>query len=349
MSQPSNTPSTVVVVPSQPSWFSRFFSWLGWFLFGMTFISIMGLVSSRYDYFDKSGGIQEKFVSGSQFGTKKIAVISIEGVIMEGDGFVKRQIERIRDDKNVHAIVVRVDSPGGTITGSDYILHHLKKLKEEKGIPLVVSMGSIAASGGYYVSMAVGDAEKTIYAEPTTTTGSIGVIIPHYDISGLMEQYNVKDDSIASHPRKQMLSMTKQLNEENRALVQGYVNEAFVRFKDIIKQGRPAFEKAPEKLDTLATGEIFSAVKAHEEGLVDELGFLEDAVARAAELASLDLEQTRVVRFEREVSLFDLGASANARANYSNNNLNMLFELSSPRAYYLSSTLPAFFSTKRAD
>src|SRR5688500_19769660 len=108
---------------------------------------------------------------------------------MEGDGFVKRQIDRIREDENVKAIVVRVDSPGGTVTGSDYIYHHLKKLRKEKNVPIVVSMGGMAASGGYYVSMAVGDEKDTIFAEPTCETGSIGVILPHYDLSGLMARY----------------------------------------------------------------------------------------------------------------------------------------------------------------
>ncbi len=125
---------------------------------------------------------------------------------MEGDGFVKRQIDRVRKDAQVKAVVVRIDSPGGTVTGSDYIYHHLKKLREDRSLPLVVSMGSIAASGGYYIAMAVGDQEKSIFAEPTTTTGSIGVIVPHYDLSGLMARYDVRDDSISSHPRKQILS-----------------------------------------------------------------------------------------------------------------------------------------------
>ena len=122
---------------------------------------------------------------------------------------------------------------------------------------IVVSMGSIAASGGYYVSMSVGDEEKTIYAEPTSTTGSIGVIIPHYNVAGLMEEYKVEDDSIVSHPRKHMLAMTQKMSEEERAIVQGYVMEAFDRFKDIVKTGRPATAK-PRKLDALATGEVFS-------------------------------------------------------------------------------------------
>ena len=104
-----------------------------------------------------------------------MAIITVSGVIVDGDGYVKKQIERVRQDEDVKAIVLRVNTPGGTVTGSDYILHHLNRLRAERKLPLVVSMGSVAASGGYYVSMAVGDQPQSIYAEPTTTTGSIGV------------------------------------------------------------------------------------------------------------------------------------------------------------------------------
>ena len=107
---------------------------------------------------------------------------------MGEESFAKKQIDQVRDDNHVKAVVLRVDSPGGTVTGSDYIYHHLKKLAEERQIPMVVSMGSVAASGGYYVAMAAGEKENTIYAEPTTWTGSIGVIIPHYDLTGLLEK-----------------------------------------------------------------------------------------------------------------------------------------------------------------
>lgn len=351
MSSPSSQPSVVV---HQTTGWERFVSWLGWSLFTLAAISLMvvsvilcGFVGFYGDYFDTTGGISEKYVSGSKSSSNKIAILSIEGVIMEGDGFVKHQIDRIKEDDAVKAVVVRVDSPGGTVTGSDYIYHHITKLREEKKVPVVVSMGAIAASGGYYVSMAVGDQEKSIYAEPTTTTGSIGVIIPHYNVTGLMQEWKIEDDSIASGPRKQMLSMTRQLTEEERKLVQEYVMESFSRFKDIIKTGRPAFRENPEKLDELATGEIFTANKAKSNGLVDEIGFLEDVVARAAELAGLSESTARVVKYERPPALFDLGDVGAAEA--SRTQLGLLFELSTPKAYYMSTTLPAIFSTNRAD
>src|SRR5438045_8468491 len=110
-------------------------------------------------------------------------------------------------------------------------------------------MGGIAASGGYYVSMAVGDKPDTIFAEPTCTTGSIGVMIPHYDISGLMKEYGVKDDSLATHPRKLMLSMTREMSAEERELVQSHIDDMFVRFKSIDQERRPHFAAHPADLD----------------------------------------------------------------------------------------------------
>ncbi len=349
MSSPSPSP----VIVQQPSGAGRAFGCLGWVLFVFTGLALFvvtlmlagAMVVISGD--GESEAITEKHVSGDKTKTDKVAIITIAGVIMEGDGFVKHQIDRIRKDDTVKAIVVRVDSPGGTITGSDYIYHHLNQLRDEKGIKLVVSMGSIAASGGYYVSMAVGDQEKSIYAEPTTTTGSIGVIIPHYNVAGLMEQYKVEDDSVMSHPRKHMLAMTKKMDEEERAIVQGYIMEAFDRFKDIIKTGRPAYRANPEKLDALATGEIFSASKAKENGLVDEIGFLEDAIDQAIALNGLTKSEVQVVKYKRPAALFDLGNIGSAQAKQSE--LGLLFELSTPKAYYLSSTLPAIFSTHRAD
>src|SRR6185312_14711822 len=146
---------------------SRFWSWMGWFGFFIVGLIVIGQWVVLADYFDTSGGVEEKYVSGEKTAQDKIAIITISGVIMESEGFVKHQIDKVKDDKHVKAVVVRVDSPGGTVSGSDFIFHHLKRLRNEKSIPLVVSMGGMAASGGYYVSMAVGDKDDTIFAEPT--------------------------------------------------------------------------------------------------------------------------------------------------------------------------------------
>ena len=329
-------PSVIVQVGGRR--LGRALAWIGWIGFGTCALLLIGQAITLQEYFDTTGGIREKYHSGNKHGLDKIAIISVEGAILEGSGFVKKQIDRVRGDEHVKAVVVRIESPGGTVYGSDFIYHHLKTLREEKKIPLVVSMGSVAASGGYYVAMAVGDRDRSIYAEPMTTTGSIGVIIPHYDLSGLMERFDIRDDSLVTHPRKRMLSMTRPISDDHRVLLQAQLDEAFQRFKDVIKEGRPAFRADPEALDQLATGEIFTANQAKKHGLVDEIGFIEDAIDRAIELAGLDKQETRVVEFRRAGSLLDIPFLA--KTDRRGMDLATLFDLSTPRMYYLATTLP---------
>jgi protease-4 len=289
--------------------------------------------------------IQERYHSLSKDAESKIAIISVEGAILSGDGFVKKQIDRVRDDKNVKAVVLRVDSPGGTVTGSDYIYHHLKKLLDEKKIPMVVSMGSIAASGGYYISMAAGDGEKRIFAEPTTWTGSIGVIIPHYDLSGLLEKWDVKDDSIASGPFKQMASPTQQLappeRKKERALLQSLVDESFGGFKQIVLDSRPALRKDQSLQDVVFTGQIFTAKQAKANGLVDELGFVEDAINQALQLAKLSKDQVRVVQYRQPLGALSELLGASATASQTRFDLAQFLDLTAPRAYFLCTWLPS--------
>lgn len=329
-----------VVVYTQTAW-SRFWGWMAWLGFIVMALIAISLLVSRAEYYDTSNGVEEKYVSGDKTADDKIAIITISGVIMEGEGFVKHQIDKVRADKHVKAIVLRVDSPGGTVSGSDYMFHHLKKLRDDKSLPLVVSMGSMAASGGYYVSMAVGKTPDTIFAEPTCTTGSIGVMIPHYDVSKLMDRFDVKDDSLATHPRKLMLSMTKEMTPEERELIMSHINDMFKRFKDIVKEGRPHFAENPDELDKLATGEIFTADKALENKLIDKIGFQEEAIDRALELASLNKDKTKIVKFKKPISFSDSLLSGRAPSGHgSSSPLTNLLELSIPRPWYLCTSLP---------
>ena len=287
---------------------------------------------------DAEGRVHERHFAHNPQAADKVVIINLEGAILEG-GYIKRQIDHARKDENVRAVVLRVNSPGGTITGSDYIYHHLTKLAEEKKIPLVVSMGGIAASGGYYVSMAVGSRPDTIFAEPTTWTGSIGVVIPHFEVKALLEdKLGVHADSVVSHPLKAIGTVTRPMTPEERGILQTLVNESFAQFKKVIRQGRPRFEKDPKVLDALATGQVYSAEQALRNGLVDKIGFLEDAVERAIVLAGLSPEQVNVVEYKREFSL--MGYLLESRAKTPAVDVMALGDLAVPRAYYLCSWLP---------
>ncbi len=346
---PDRPTQRIIVQHTTGSWLGRALTYVGWAGFLICGLLLVSQSLLLRKYLDTSGGIQEKHVSGPSFGHDRVAIIDVSGMLVSGDGYIKQQIDRVRDDDTIKAVVVRVNSPGGSVSASDYLYHHLKKLREERDIPLVISMGSIAASGGYYLSMAVGDEPDVIYAEPTTTTGSIGVIMPHYDVSGLMAEYHVKDDSIVSHERKQLAAMTRPMSPEHREILQAYINEAFGRFKDIVKDGRPAFRNDEAALDKLATGEIFSAVRAKELGLVDKIGFQEDAISRAIELAGLNEKDVTVFRYEAPLSLMSLtGLAKSQHGAVDPADLlkpDDLFDRATPRAYYLFTSLPPLVTT----
>jgi protease IV len=295
--------------------------------------------------FETERRVREKYFSHSRTAANKVAILTIQGVILGSEeGFVKREIDQAIKDKSVKAVVLRVDSPGGTVSGSDYYYHHLAKLAKEREIPIVVSMGSEAASGGYYVSMAVGSNSDSIYAEPTTWTGSIGVIIPHYNLVGLMEHVGVKQDAVTSGPLKGMGAMTKTMTEEERRLFQALVDDGFARFKEVIRQGRPRFQQHPEELDKLATGQIYTADQAKRNGLVDRIGYIEDAVDRAIELAGLDADNVRVVKYQAEFGLFETVLGMQSRRP--GFDLASLLDASAPRAFYLSTRLPPMISSQ---
>ncbi|HUY91052.1 MAG TPA: signal peptide peptidase SppA [Pirellulales bacterium] len=353
--EPPSPPMTATLAPDErrgehprPARPSRAFRWAARFIAlailavaALMFLGLAGLGDLVSVGGDDS--IHEQYHSLDRHATQKVAIILVEGAILDGDGFVKKQIDKIRKDDDVKAVVLRVNSPGGTVTASDYLYHHLTRLTAERKLPLVVSMGGIAASGGYYVSMAVGDTPESIFAEPTTWTGSIGVVIPHYNVAGLMEQWNVEEDSIKSHRLKQMGSPTRPMTEEERQIFQALVNDSFDRFKQIVKAGRPAFRNDEQALTKVATGQVFTTRQALDNGLVDKEGFIEEAIERAIALAGLDKDKTKAVKYKRSGGLVDLFLStAHSRSTPPSgvSQLAAILELTAPRAYYLCTWLP---------
>jgi protease-4 len=341
-------PTTQIVIQERSSAFGRYGKWLALGLV-LAIIALVSLYGRYQSYFSPAGAPQEKYHSLARYAPKKIAIINVSGTIWDvEDGFVKKQIDRVAEDQDVVAVVLRIDSPGGTITGSDYLYHHLRELVTKRELPVVVSMGSICASGGYYLAMAVGDQQDAIFAEPTTWTGSIGVIIPHFDISTGLISLGIRDDSIVSGPYKELGSPTKRLTDAERTILQSLVDESFTDFKNVIISGRPKFKDDPAALDAAATGQVFTAKQALERGLVDKIGFIEDAIARAVELSGQSADNVRCVKYERSPTLVGelLGAEATARAR-GDVDLARLIDLTAPRAYYLWTWLPTLMSNSR--
>ena len=337
----SRQPPTRVILEHANPW-GRWVARAGWIVAGIAVLSAIGSVGAFQQYFQRDDRIVEKWHSLSKTAGYKVAIVSVTGAILGGDGFIRAQLDHVEEDDAVKAIVLRVDSPGGTVSGSDEIHHRLGQLAAKRDLPVVVSMGGIAASGGYYVAMANGGRDDVIFAEPATLTGSIGVIIPHFDLSKMLKRFDVRDDSVASGPLKEMLSPTKdrtpELADRERRLLKGLVEDMFTRFKEIVRQGRPKLDA--EAVDKVATGQIFTAQQAKEAGLVDRIGFLEDAVARAVELAGLTDTTARVVKYSKPKGLLDevLGGDAGAGGRVS---LEAFAELTTPRGWYLCSWWPA--------
>ncbi|MDR3111468.1 MAG: signal peptide peptidase SppA [Planctomycetaceae bacterium] len=332
---PQSPPINIICPPPRTNWFARLFFMMFSFVvfFGCLFAAMVIFTVLLSMVINESEALGEKHLSGNVQAKDKIVVLRVDGLIMGGDeSFINRQIKSIADDGDIKAIVLRIDSPGGTISGSDEYLHRLKKLKSDRNIPIIVSMGSLAASGGYYVAMC-GD---IIYAEPTTTTGSIGVIVPHYDMSSLFEKIGVSSDPIVTGPFKTMGSMSKPMKTEERELWQSYVNESFERFKEIIRDNRQAFAEEPEKLNKLATGQIYSAVQAKENGLIDSIGFLEDAIEDAKARAALT--DYKVVRYKKSSTFMEtLLSESDAHSSVQTQRAikSTISDITTPRGYYL--------------
>jgi protease-4 len=349
---PASPPPQIVIQQQPPSAFGRYGRFLVAAL-AIAIITIIGQAASYRRYFSPAGAPQEKYHSLSEDADQKIAIIKVEGTIWDAEGFVKKQIDRVRQDDDVVAVVLRVDSPGGTVTASDYLYHQLRDLVRERKLPMVVSMGGICASGGYYLAMAAGDKPDVIFAENTTWCGSIGVMIPHYDLSGLLGSWNVKDDTVASSKYKLMGSFTRALTPEEKAeerkLLQELVDRSFERFKEVVRNGRPKLKADAAALAKAANGQIFTADQALELGLVDKLGFIDAAIARAAELAGREPEGLRCVKYEQPSTPLQsiMGASTQGSPANAELELAKLIDLAAPRAYFLCSWLPAWLSNAK--
>lgn len=220
-------------------------------------------------------------------GKDKIAVIYAQGEIRYGDGSpdviaqgnINKALIKAREDESIKAIVLRVDSPGGNALTSDLIWREVELAKAVK--PVVVSMGNVAASGGYYI--AVG-ADK-IYAESTTITGSIGVFGVVPNISELAENIGISADQVGTNKNSVDYSFFEPMKDGYRSVVQEGVEKVYTTFLSRVAQGRNI---SMAKADSLAQGRVWSGVDAKRLGLIDELGGLEDAIEEAASLAGLD-------------------------------------------------------------
>lgn len=253
-------------------------------------------VISVQDYMKRSS--KRKIYSGKD----KVAIIYAQGEIMYGEGgsniigqgLITKALRKARENSQVKAVVLRVNSPGGSAITSDIIWREVELTKEK--LPVVVSMGNVAASGGYYI--AVG-ADK-IFAEPTTITGSIGVFGTIPNISEFAEKIGINAEQVGTNTNSVDYSLFEPMSPQFRGYVKEGIEEVYSTFLRRVSEGRNI---SLERADSLAQGRVWSGVEAQELGLVDELGGLDDAILAAAELA--EIEEFGIRKYPRYKSGFE--------------------------------------------
>lgn len=314
-------------------------------LLGSLFFNVVicaGLFASKVGDLDLDTHLTEKLHAGNHLASDKVAVVKIEGTIMDGLlNYAHHEIDQAAQDNNVKAVVVRVDSPGGSITASDDLLRRLEQMRDgttpkHPGTPkpLIVSMGGVCASGGYFISMAAAQnpadlTQPRIFAERTCITGSIGVYASLPNAKQMADKIGVKMELIKAGDIKGSGSPFHEMTPQERQPWQDMVENAYKQFIDVVETGRPVLKgkltkdlfepREVAKYDDkgaivdksggkytrkLADGGIFTAKEAKEHKLIDDIGTLDDAIAEAVKQAGL--RDWRAISYEKPVNLISL-------------------------------------------
>jgi protease-4 len=332
---PPLTPPPPVITPPPPAKPRR--SW-GWMIVSIILIVLLGFsllgnfvqaVSHAF-----GGGFDRGFRNSTarEVGPKldecilednnahnKIAVITVDGIITDhradqaGNNMVdviQAQLDRAKDDKRVKAVILKVDSPGGEVMASDEINKAIMKFQDESRKPVICSMGSLAASGGYYISAPC----RWIVANDLTITGSIGVIMHGINYRGLMDKVGIAPMTFKSGKYKDMLSPDRSTNDippEEHAMVQSLIDETFQKFKGVVRTGRAAAHEKNKDLgkplafdwEDFADGRVLSGSQALALGFVDQVGDFDDAVERAQRIAHIP--DANLVEYRERYDLSD--------------------------------------------
>lgn len=327
--QPPRQSPPPPIAPQPPTRQPRRWGWIiiSCILFVFLAISVLINIGGMFNGLGEVSGAHrhggprmDEIVIQDGSGSDKIVVVPIEGIITSRAGdhgpynmveIVKEQLERAENDDDVKAVVLRVDSPGGEVLASDDIANEIRRFQDDSSKPVVVSMGSLAASGGYYVAAPC----EWIVANELTITGSIGVIMHGFNYRGLMNKIGLKPEVYKSGKFKDMLSGDRepeQISPEEREMVQKLIDETYGKFKQVVGDGRKAAHDVNKDGRALvknwadfADGRVFSGKEAKELGFVDELGGFQTAVDRAEKLAGIK-GSAEVVEYRQRLDFADL-------------------------------------------
>lgn len=248
------------------------------------------------------GPLREKVVDGQ--GDAKILLLDVTGILSEEKkrGLGLRQetsmVDEFREalkkasrDRKIAGLVVRINSPGGTVTASDILRHELLEYKRKTGVRVAACMMDVAASGGYYVATAADE----IVAHPTTITGSIGVIAMKFNVQGLLGKIGVEAEAVKSGDKKDLLSPFRPATEEEKKIVQTVIDELHARFIEVIVEGRKPLSR--DAVVKLADGRIYTASQALERRLIDRVAYLDGAIEGVK--STLNLKDASVIVYHR--------------------------------------------------
>jgi protease-4 len=233
----------------------------------------------------------------------KIAIIDVDGMLInkQKHGLIRsgenpvslfiEKLEKAAEDRSVKAVVLRLNSPGGTVAASDLMYHSLSQFKSRTGKPVVACVHGLGCSGAYYLACAC----DGIMAQPTSVTGSIGTIFQTFSVAGTMDKIGIKAVAIKSGRLKDMASPLHNLTDPEREVLQGIIDSLYQRFLNVVEEGRKGLDR--QKLEGLADGRVFTAEQALQDGLIDKIGYLEDGVDWVKEKAGV--QKARVVIYHR--------------------------------------------------
>jgi len=245
--------------------------------------------------------LREKTLQGTA--AEKILVMDLSGILTEtptGGSFsqsenmvarIKEELTLAAEDDRIKALVLRINSPGGTVTASDVLHHEIAEFKAKRKVPVVAVLMEVGASGGYYVAAAA----DRIIAHPTSVTGSVGVIMLRVNAEGLLQKIGVEAAAIKSGTKKDIGSPFRPMAEDERALFQGMIDGFQARFLEVVAKGRASLPA--ESLKLIADGRVLTGPQALKLGLVDQVGYLDDGIATAKQVAGL--ADARVVIYAR--------------------------------------------------
>lgn len=261
--------------------------------------------------------------------SNKIVVVHIDGVIGDDQAeYLYQQLQTARKDRNVRALIVAVNSPGGTISGSDRLYQEILRYRQETGQPAVAFMQGMAASGGYYASVAC----DRIIAEPTAITGSIGVVLSYFVFQELLEnKLGIQPVFLSEGAKKDWPSSFRQPEQKELDYIQErLLTPAYERFVEVVQAGR-ASTLSPDQVRKLSDGSIYVAPQALEEKLIDKVGYLDDAIDVVLSLTGL--QDAQVVEYRRPFSFMDM-LSVKSQSTLKLNRTT-LYELSTPQVLYM--------------